>query len=224
MRIVTLHFISNNYKKINMKTEPLFTAGVLNDDLASLTSYSVQQHDSSLIKVEDNPSDHLMTGDSFSNSINTNQPNSQLTHPLADFSFPIGSRVSRPTRPNSQNHQPDINQQQMPSQQVNLNSSNRMTPTPTDSVPIQQQPLITSAMGNKTGGNNGGSMEYTQQQSHIFVFSTALANEGAEAVRNGIHISIVAFHCAQPGTKKFLEVRVFLFIQKLIFTSMEQRY
>lgn len=44
-----------------------------------------------------------------------------------------------------------------------------------------------------------------QQQSHIFVFSTVLANKGAEAVRNGQFLTIIAFHCAQPETKKFLQ-------------------
>ncbi|XP_072946097.1 protein BCL9 homolog isoform X3 [Epargyreus clarus] len=47
-----------------------------------------------------------------------------------------------------------------------------------------------------------GSME---QQSQIFVFSTLLANKGAEAVISGQHQSIIAYHCAQPGTKKYLE-------------------
>ncbi|XP_028159663.1 collagen alpha-1(I) chain-like isoform X2 [Ostrinia furnacalis] len=47
-----------------------------------------------------------------------------------------------------------------------------------------------------------GSME---QQSQIFVFSTLLANKGAEAVLSGQHHSIIAYHCAQPGTKKYLE-------------------
>jgi hypothetical protein len=45
-----------------------------------------------------------------------------------------------------------------------------------------------------------------QQQSQIFVFSTALANKGAEAVRNGQFPTIIAYHCAQPETKKFLQV------------------
>lgn len=44
-----------------------------------------------------------------------------------------------------------------------------------------------------------------QQQSHIFVFSTVLANKGAEAVRNGQFLTIISFHCAQPDTKKFLQ-------------------
>jgi collagen type V/XI/XXIV/XXVII alpha len=45
-----------------------------------------------------------------------------------------------------------------------------------------------------------------QQQSQIFVFSTQWANKGAEAVLQGHFPSIIAYHCAQPGTKKFLEV------------------
>lgn len=33
-----------------------------------------------------------------------------------------------------------------------------------------------------------------------------LANKGADAVIHGQFPSIIAYHCAQPGTKKFLEV------------------
>lgn len=44
-----------------------------------------------------------------------------------------------------------------------------------------------------------------QQQSQIFVFSTQLANQGAEAVNNGLFSSIIAYHCSQPATKKILE-------------------
>lgn len=44
-----------------------------------------------------------------------------------------------------------------------------------------------------------------QQQSQIFVFSTSLANQGAESVNNGQYSSIIAYHCSQPATKKFLE-------------------
>lgn len=44
-----------------------------------------------------------------------------------------------------------------------------------------------------------------QQQSQIFVFSTLLANTGAEEVLQGRYPSIIAYHCAQPGTKKYLE-------------------
>lgn len=50
-----------------------------------------------------------------------------------------------------------------------------------------------------------------QQQSQIFVFSTGLANKGADAVRNGLYPTIIAYHCAQPETRKILSVREFLF-------------
>ena len=48
--------------------------------------------------------------------------------------------------------------------------------------------------------------QYMQQQSQIFVFSTNLANKAAETVLQGQFQTIIAFHCSQPGTKKFLEV------------------
>ncbi|GAB6030728.1 hypothetical protein CHUAL_007579 [Chamberlinius hualienensis] len=47
--------------------------------------------------------------------------------------------------------------------------------------------------------------QYMQQQSQIFVFSTQLANKAAEAVMQGQFPSIIACHCAQPGTKSILE-------------------
>lgn len=55
-------------------------------------------------------------------------------------------------------------------------------------------------------GASSGEAQYMQQQSQIFVFSTALANKGAEAIMAGQYPSIIAYHCAQPGTKKYLEV------------------
>lgn len=48
--------------------------------------------------------------------------------------------------------------------------------------------------------------QYMQQQSQIFVFTTLLANKAAEAVIQGSFTTIIDFHCAQPGTKKLLEV------------------
>lgn len=62
-----------------------------------------------------------------------------------------------------------------------------------------------------------------QQQSQIFVFSSALANKGAETVRSGQFPTIIAYHCAQPETKKFLQVnkvklrQVFSFIKSSNF-------
>jgi len=53
---------------------------------------------------------------------------------------------------------------------------------------------------------SSGEAQYMQQQSQIFVFSTQLANTGADAVLRGEYHSIIAYHFAQPATKKFLEV------------------
>ncbi|KAI8116226.1 Protein BCL9 like protein [Lucilia cuprina] len=67
----------------------------------------------------------------------------------------------------------------------------------------------TTPLGSNTP-NTGGSginncMEYMQQQNHIFVFSTQLANKGAEAVLAGQFPTIIAYHCTQPATKSFFE-------------------
>ncbi|XP_075166859.1 protein BCL9 homolog [Haematobia irritans] len=55
-------------------------------------------------------------------------------------------------------------------------------------------------------GNTGCGLGYMiQQQNHVFVFSTQLANKSAEAVLGGQYPSIIAYHCMQPSTKMFLE-------------------
>ena len=58
-------------------------------------------------------------------------------------------------------------------------------------------------------------LQYMQQQSQIFVFSTALANKGAEGVRSGQFPTIIAYHCAQPETRKFLQV-IYLFLPEIL--------
>ena len=67
------------------------------------------------------------------------------------------------------------------------------------------------SLGVKGGAGAGVSTsdaQYMQQQSQIFVFTTHLANKAAEAVMQGSFNTIIAFHCAQPGTKKLLEVSI----------------
>ncbi|XP_060515992.1 protein BCL9 homolog [Cylas formicarius] len=71
--------------------------------------------------------------------------------------------------------------------------------------PIQPegvQPLQSNVINKQP---NSMEVQYMQQQSQIFVFSTMLANSGAEEVVQGRYASIIAYHCAQPGTKKYLE-------------------
>lgn len=117
---------------------------------------------------------------------------------------------------------PSAQMSQMVSGGGGLSSSNRNSAgqTPPDGTQ-QSLPLNAQQMMNKSGGGSGGNggntgggggggggggMEYMQTQNHIFVFSTALANKSAEAVMNRQYPSIIAYHCAQPGSKKFLEV------------------
>ena len=65
---------------------------------------------------------------------------------------------------------------------------------PLPSSVINKQPMTADA-------------QYMQQQSHIFVFSTQLANKAYEAVvLQSQYPTIIAYHCSQPGTKKYLDV------------------
>ncbi|ACY70529.1 hypothetical protein DVIR88_6g0066 [Drosophila virilis] len=70
---------------------------------------------------------------------------------------------------------------------------------------------VSPGASNFMGGNNsvgnalGNCLDYMQQQNHIFVFSTQLANNGAESVLSGQFQTIIAYHCTQPATKSFLE-------------------
>ena len=58
--------------------------------------------------------------------------------------------------------------------------------------------------------------QYMQQQSQVFVFSTAMANKSAENVKNGKYNSIIEYHCAQPDTKKYLSVILVVFLRSMI--------
>ncbi|XP_046985076.1 protein BCL9 homolog [Schistocerca americana] len=74
--------------------------------------------------------------------------------------------------------------------------------TTTGPPPNGIQPLPSNVINKQPGSMEA---QYMQQQSQIFVFSTNLANKSADAVLQGQYPSIIAFHCAQPGTKKYLE-------------------
>ncbi|KAH8283419.1 hypothetical protein KR054_012257 [Drosophila jambulina] len=70
------------------------------------------------------------------------------------------------------------------------------------------------------GSNN--CLDYMQQQNHIFVFSTQLANKGAESVLSGQFQTIIAYHCTQPATKNFLED--FFMKNPLKMNKLQQRH
>lgn len=74
---------------------------------------------------------------------------------------------------------------------------------PTDPLLDGVQPLASNVINKQPGTMEA---QYMQQQSQIFVFSTTLANKSAESVIQGQYSSIIAYHCAQPRTKKYLEV------------------
>lgn len=85
--------------------------------------------------------------------------------------------------------------------------SNMVGSTSTPATSASVQPLPSNVV-NKTSFQL--ETQYMQQQSQIFVFSTALANKAAESYLSNNYPSIIAFHCAQPGTKSFLEVSSYL--------------
>lgn len=60
-----------------------------------------------------------------------------------------------------------------------------------------------------------------QQQSEIFVFTTQLANDAAEAVHSGQYKNLLSFHMDQPATKKFLQVLVY---RNLAMTSLQSGF
>jgi len=47
---------------------------------------------------------------------------------------------------------------------------------------------------------------FMAQQSQVFVFSTAMANQAADAVERGLCRTIIDFHVDQPRTRQFLQV------------------
>jgi hypothetical protein len=59
-------------------------------------------------------------------------------------------------------------------------------------------------------GPSGAVGSFMPQQSQVFVFSTSLANQAAEAVQNGLFASIIDFHLDQPLTRQFLQVKIVL--------------
>ena len=77
-----------------------------------------------------------------------------------------------------------------------------MSPSIPPASPQQAQPLPSNVINKQPSTIDA---PYMQQQSQIFVFSTMMANLAAEGVLKGQFVSIISFHCAQPGTKKVLE-------------------
>lgn len=149
----------------------------------------------------------VLNSDDLNTSGSSNNPNSKLgmhiksedpaTDPLAgvDGSNPNFGGPNNPSGPNRPN--------------MSQNSPDRIQPLPSNVVNKQSNSMDVSLKTTFTCLSRFSpaiSFQYMQQQSQIFVFSTQLANKSAEAVRSGQFPTIIAYHCAQPETKKFLQV------------------
>lgn len=148
----------------------------------------------------------MLNSDDLNTSGSSNNPNSKLgmhiksedpaTDPLAgvDGSNPNFGGPNNSSGPNRTNMSPD-RIQPLPSNVVNKQSNSMDVSLKTTDIRLHRlSPAI--------------SFQYMQQQSQIFVFSTSLANRAAEAVRSGQVPTIIAYHCTQPETKKFLQVNI----------------
>ncbi len=81
-------------------------------------------------------------------------------------------------------------------------------PTPNPQMPpMSGQPPNSAPPGVPTSQQDA---HFMQQQSQIFVFSTALANKASDAVQRGQCKTIIDYHLEQPGTKTFLQVGFFV--------------
>lgn len=100
------------------------------------------------------------------------------------------------------------------------------------SIPMSMGPSESVADGvSPLGGNGSGGnvinkqqlsatmdAQYMQTQSSVFVFSTKMANESADAVMKGHYKNIIAYHYAQPKTKEYLEVKLVCYYFSLFFS------
>jgi len=77
-------------------------------------------------------------------------------------------------------------------------------PQPLQGVPGRPGQLMDGGgLSAMPGAPPGGFMP---QQSQVFVFSTSMANQAAEAMERGLCRTIIDFHVEQPRTRQFLQV------------------
>ena len=147
---------------------------------------------------------------------------SHQSNPGSSHHIPNPSPQHEQQQPPLQPPHPQQQQQPPPpSQQQHMGHDHPVMQMPLHG-PQQPQPPVSSQMLSSGPGphpqgppppmsmrRDGSSVpldsQYMQQQSQIFVFTTALANAAADAVSSGHFPSVIAFHCSQPGTKSFLE-------------------
>jgi len=72
------------------------------------------------------------------------------------------------------------------------------------------QPRPGPGQGQVMDGVAGAMGGFMPQQSQVFVFSTSMANQAAEAVERGLCRTIIDFHIEQPRTRQFLQVSLYV--------------
>lgn len=176
---------------------------------------------SAMLDIKPNAMSNMCTNPCASNCVN----NCGNSHDRCNCGSLNCSHISTDNPPNRENSQDGaIPLNDNPSDN-SLNSNKENAPPSVGSSGLGELPPV-SAMSNMVGstGPSGSSSsvqplpsnmlnkstvpmetQYMQQQSQIFVFSTSLANRASDSVLTGQFPSIIAFHCSQPGTKRFLE-------------------
>ncbi|XP_075165490.1 protein BCL9 homolog [Haematobia irritans] len=124
----------------------------------------------------------------------------------------VNSNIGLSPNSNSDVFNSTSNMQNLPRNLNPFNGSN-------SKFPFQGQGDGQGMMNSSNCGGGGGGGDFMQQQNHVFVFSTQLANKSADAVLSGQFPTIIAYHCMQPSTKLFLED----FLKNPTKTSKQQR-
>ena len=117
-----------------------------------------------------------------------------------------------PPPPLHMQQQPQQQQQPPPQQPSPFPPNHQQGPPPPQSMQPQPLPVGAPLQAQQPqpppqgkGSIHSMDSQYMQQQSHIFVFSTQMANEAAEAVWQGRYQNICFWHMDLPQTKHYLE-------------------
>ncbi|KAI1289979.1 Protein BCL9 -like protein [Halotydeus destructor] len=138
---------------------------------------------------------HSMNSDGQNHS---NLPSSSPQHhqppPPSHPGHPHQSSMMQSMPPH---HQQQHHQHQQPPPQMQQHQHQQGPPG--------QPPMLPNGPPPPQKGSMSMDSQYMQQQSQIFVFTTGLANAAAEHVTSGQFPSVIAYHCSQPDTKRYLE-------------------
>lgn len=121
------------------------------------------------------------------------------------FSFIVKKENGNPP-PTPEEHLPPQAHPPQAAQPVSKAPPHGPHPVPGYPAPAKQQPPPSTAAPGPIDTH------FMQQHSQIFVFTTQLANQAADAVLQRKHTNILAYHMDQPSTKKFLQVVIYLYV------------